>query len=356
MIHAVTTRELDGIDQRILGVLQLSGRATFQQLADVVGLSARPCLERVRRLERERVIIGYTTDVNVSKLVNVVVVLARMFVKQGWEIRARFEQRMRGCPEVIECFEVCSGFNYVARIACPTLAHYRELIDSWINDPALRIERIESSVVLRLAKDSCVYPVELAAAGASRELRHSSFRQVDEIDLRILAALQRQGRSTFQRLSAQVGLSPRPCLERVRRLERDGIITRYRARIDVHRLASVVVAIVQLRVRQGREIRARFEQRMRSCPQVMECFEVSGTFDYVLRVVSSSVAACAELTESWINDTSLHVERVESSIVLRTPKDDGLYPIDSVLPKPGSLRPERPARSTYSPAPMALSA
>ncbi len=153
-------------------------------------------------------------------------------------------------------------------------------------------------------------------------------KRLDDIDLRILAALQRDGRITFQRLSEVVGLSPRPCLERVRRLERDKFITGYSTRIDMRRMVDLVVVLVQMHVRQGREIRPRFEQRMRDCPEVLECFELSGQFDYIVKVACTSLAAYQELTESWINDASLHVERIESNIVLRAAKDGTLYPIE----------------------------
>jgi DNA-binding Lrp family transcriptional regulator len=340
--HTVTTRQLDAIDLRILAELQRDGRITFQELSKAVGLSARPCLERVRRLERERIITGYTAYVDVRKLVNVTVVLAQLFVKQGREIRARFEQRMRSTPEVIDCFEVSGRFNYIIKIACSTLADYQDLSESWINDTSLYIERIESNVVLRPAKDLGLYPAELAApvvrrpkqltlVGNVKGARRTAFRQVDDIDLRILAALQRDGRITFQQLSEQVGLSARPCLERVRRLERDHIITNYTARLDVRRLANTMVAIVQLHVKQGREIRACFERHICSSPQVLECFEVCGIYDYIAKVACSSVAAYQELTEDWINDNSLHVERVESNIVLRSPKDDGVHPINTLV-------------------------
>lgn len=153
-------------------------------------------------------------------------------------------------------------------------------------------------------------------------------KRLDDIDLRILGALQRDGRISFQRLSEVVGLSPRPCLERVRRLERDKFITGYSTRIDMRRMVDLVVVLVQMHVRQGREIRPRFEQRMRDCPEVLECFELSGQFDYIVKVACTSLAAYQELTESWINDASLHVERVESNIVLRAAKDGTLYPIE----------------------------
>ena len=161
--RSVVAKRLDDIDMRILSTLQRDGRITFQELSEIVGLSPRPCLERVRRLERERFITGYTARIDTKRLVNLVVVLVLMHVKQGRDIRPRFEQRMRNCPEVLECFELCGQFDYILKVACPSLAAYHELTESWINDASLHVERIESNIVLRAAKDGTSYPVELAA-------------------------------------------------------------------------------------------------------------------------------------------------------------------------------------------------
>ncbi len=167
---ALVPRRLDDIDTRILVELQRDGRITFQRLSELVGLSPRPCLERVRRLERERLIIGYTTRVDIRRLVNAVIVLMRVVVKQGREIRCRFEQRIRNSSEVLECFEVSGTFDYMVKVACPTLTAYQELTDAWIDDPSLNVERIESNIVLRSAKDSGIYPVQIAQA-TSKEAR-----------------------------------------------------------------------------------------------------------------------------------------------------------------------------------------
>jgi len=161
-------------------------------------------------------------------------------------------------------------------------------------------------------------------------------RRFDEIDLRILTELQRDGRITFQHLAQIVGLSPRPCLERVRRLEREGVITGYTARVDVTHFANTVIVIAQILVRQGRDIRGRFEQRMHSCTEVVECFEVSGAFDYIAKVVCPSIDSYRELTDAWINDTAMHVERIESHVVLRPAKDDEVYPVAIAEPQSGA--------------------
>jgi len=153
-------------------------------------------------------------------------------------------------------------------------------------------------------------------------------RRFDETDLRILTELQRDGRITFQHLARIVGLSPRPCLERVRRLEREGIITGYSALVNLTKLlATTVTVIVRITVKQGREPRIRFEQQLKNCPAVVECFQVSGMFDYVVKVVCSDIDSYRQLSESWLDDASMQVERLESNVVLRATKDDGIYPV-----------------------------
>jgi DNA-binding Lrp family transcriptional regulator len=158
-------------------------------------------------------------------------------------------------------------------------------------------------------------------------VRRPTVRRCDEIDVRILTELQRDGRITFQHLSELVGLSPRPCLERVRRLETAHIVVGYTARVDVGRLISVVNVITHILVRHRAGVRARFERHMRDCREVIECFEVSGTFNYIVRVVCTDLEAYQRLTESWIEDSSLCIERVESNIVLKAVKDASVYPV-----------------------------
>ena len=100
-----------------------------------------------------------------------------------------------------------------------------------------------------------------------------SARRLDAIDLKILAELQRDGRITYQRLSELVGLSPRPCLERVRRLERDGILLNYTVRVDLRKLADVVLVFAQISLaKQGRECAPRSSS---TCASALKCSSAS---------------------------------------------------------------------------------
>jgi Lrp/AsnC family leucine-responsive transcriptional regulator len=112
----------------------------------------------------------------------------------------------------------------------------------------------------------------------------------DAIDQKILEALQADGRITNQELADQVGLSPSPCLRRVRQLETAGIISRYVALVDPEALGLSVTAFVRVRLDQqdDRHLEA-FETAVSQFPQVMECYLMTGEADYQLRVLVKSL-------------------------------------------------------------------
>jgi Lrp/AsnC family leucine-responsive transcriptional regulator len=139
---------------------------------------------------------------------------------------------------------------------------------------------------------------------------------LDRIDIKILAALQRDGRTTVQKLAGLVGLTPRPCLERVRRLEAAGIIAGYRAVIAVERLSKPVTIFAEIALEKlGRS--DRLEKRLRGVEELVECWEVSGDLDYLARFVCSDVARYETLTSDLIDDHEIGVRRITSHIALR---------------------------------------
>lgn len=114
---------------------------------------------------------------------------------------------------------------------------------------------------------------------------------IDLLDLRILEELQADGRMTNQELSERVGLSPSPCLRRLRRLETDGVIQRYVALADPDAVGLSVTAFVRVRLeRQDDRHLAAFEAAITEYPQVMECYLMTGEADYQLRVLVRSLS------------------------------------------------------------------
>ena len=113
---------------------------------------------------------------------------------------------------------------------------------------------------------------------------------LDEIDRRILDALQADGRMSNQELSDQIGLSPSPCLRRVRQLEAGGVISRYVALVDPEAIGLSVTAFVRVRLDQQDDRHlAQFEAAVADFPEVMECYLMTGEADYQLRVLVQSL-------------------------------------------------------------------
>ncbi len=143
--------------------------------------------------------------------------------------------------------------------------------------------------------------------------------QIDDIDVRILEILQEDGRITNQRLSEAVGLSASACLERVRALEKTKIIAGYRADIDLSKLRPQVVVIAEVTLeKQGAQQQRSFEKKLKMVREVIECYEVSGQCDYVMKVVCRDVEAYRALTADILDDTSFGVANIKSRITLRS--------------------------------------
>jgi Lrp/AsnC family leucine-responsive transcriptional regulator len=116
--------------------------------------------------------------------------------------------------------------------------------------------------------------------------------ELDQIDHAILALLQGDGRMSNQQLSEQVGLSPSPCLRRLKLLEQRGVITRYVALVDPESVGLGVTAFVRVRLDQQDDRHlATFESTVTGFPEVMECYLMTGDADYQLRVIVKSLTA-----------------------------------------------------------------
>jgi Lrp/AsnC family leucine-responsive transcriptional regulator len=153
-------------------------------------------------------------------------------------------------------------------------------------------------------------------------------KQLDRIDRQILAIMQADGRITNHALSERVALSPRACLERVRKMERSGLIGGYMALLDPRRLGGLLTIVVEVSLRdQSAATHARFEARMRATGEVIECFLVSGNCDYVLRLACAGLDHYRELTNAWTDDPTLAIERISSRPELQTIKPFRGYPI-----------------------------
>jgi Lrp/AsnC family leucine-responsive transcriptional regulator len=140
---------------------------------------------------------------------------------------------------------------------------------------------------------------------------------LDAIDRRILKALQNDGRLTNLDLAERVGLSPSPCLRRVRRLEAQGVISRYVGLVDPNSVGLQVTVFVRVALeRQQAADLDRFEEALAKWPEVMECYLMSGETDYQLRVIVPSLAAYEQFLRERLTQIA-GVAKIQSSFAFR---------------------------------------
>lgn len=140
---------------------------------------------------------------------------------------------------------------------------------------------------------------------------------LDDLDRRILNELQSDGRVTNQELSERVGLSPSPCLRRLKQLEAQGVITRYVALVDPERVGLGVTAFVRVRLDQQDDRHlAQFESAVLDFPEVMECYLMTGEADYQLRVLVGSLGEFEDFLRHRLTRIA-GVAQVTTSFALR---------------------------------------
>jgi Lrp/AsnC family leucine-responsive transcriptional regulator len=151
---------------------------------------------------------------------------------------------------------------------------------------------------------------------------------LDRYDRRILEVLQQEGRISNQELAERIGLSPSPCLRRVRALEDGGLITGYRAILDARRLGLSLLALIHISMdRHTPERFTHFEERVRALPEVLECLLITGQdADYQLKVIVRDMDAYQALLLDKITRID-GVSGVHSSFVMRRVVDKTALPL-----------------------------
>ena len=156
--------------------------------------------------------------------------------------------------------------------------------------------------------------------------------KLDAIDLKILDAIQRDGRITKLALAEQVGLSPTPCWMRLRKLERAGIVSGYHARIAMRVVAPVATVLMEVTLGNHRQGDFdRFERAIRDIPEIVACWSVGGGVDYVLKVMARDIDAYQRLVDGLL-DREIGIDRYFTYIVTKTVKEEAVLPIADLLP------------------------
>jgi Lrp/AsnC family leucine-responsive transcriptional regulator len=159
---------------------------------------------------------------------------------------------------------------------------------------------------------------------------------LDAIDQRLLAILQENGRLTATEIADRVGLTTSPCLRRLRLLEEAGIIRGYTALLDQERVGLPVSVFVSIKLeRQQEDSLARFEAAVKDCPEVLDCYLMTGPRDYLLRVVARDLADYERFVKEVLTRID-GIANIESSFALSQVKHSNVLPI---------ARESRPARA-----------
>ena len=144
--------------------------------------------------------------------------------------------------------------------------------------------------------------------------------KLDKYDLAILSILQQNGRITKVALAEKVNLSPSPCWERLRRLEREGYIKGYRASVDLRKLTSVTEVLVEVALANHKsEDFQRFESAIQVVPEIVDCWATGGGMDYILKVVVNDIETYQKLLDRLL-EAGLGIDRYFSYIVTKSVK------------------------------------
>jgi DNA-binding Lrp family transcriptional regulator len=151
---------LDSIDRRLLAELQDEGRVTNVDLARRVGLTAPPCLRRVRALEEAGVIRGYHADLDPASLGFTITVFAMVSLKsQAEEDLRAFENHIKELPEVRECHMLNGEIDFILKIVSKDLQNFQEFLTSKLT-PAPNVASVKTSLTIRTAKNEPGVPLE----------------------------------------------------------------------------------------------------------------------------------------------------------------------------------------------------
>lgn len=156
--------KLDAVDRRILSNLQDDGRMTNVELANRAGITAPPCLRRVRTLETSGVIRGYHADLDPDSLGYSIIVFALVSLKSQAEADLQsFERHVEELPEIRECYMLNGEIDFVLKIVATDLQAFQRFLTSKLT-PAPNVASVKTSLVIRTSKRKPGIPVDLTGA------------------------------------------------------------------------------------------------------------------------------------------------------------------------------------------------
>ncbi|MBU6503630.1 MAG: winged helix-turn-helix transcriptional regulator [Burkholderiaceae bacterium] len=150
---------------------------------------------------------------------------------------------------------------------------------------------------------------------------------LDRIDLKILDNLQRDGRISMTELAERIGLSTSPCSERVRRLERNGVITGYHARVDPAAIGRTLLVFIEITLSaKSGDLFDKVRDELLNLPEVMECHLVSGGFDYLIKARLRGMDEYRHLLGNLLKNLPVSAES-RSYVVMEEVKESLFLPV-----------------------------
>jgi DNA-binding Lrp family transcriptional regulator len=159
---------LDRLDLKILATLQSAGRISNLELAETVGLSATPCMQRVRRMEAAGYIRCYEARLEIDRICSNIVVFTEITLRNHRrEDFLKFERGIQQIPQLLDCFLVTGGYDYLAQFIARDIHDYQSTVEDLL-DRDLGVEKYFSYVTIRQVKRSTGYPLAelLSPAGS----------------------------------------------------------------------------------------------------------------------------------------------------------------------------------------------
>ena len=277
----------DKIDYRILHVLQRDGRISNLQLAEQVHLSPSAVFERVKRLHREGYILGYQARLSHEKLgMEVVAFVEVQLERMNPDVMARFEEAVRQRAAILECYLIAGTFDYLLKVLVSDMHACRELVASEISKlPGVREARTQGGVD----------QAESGAAPGSAADPH-----IDSVDANLLRLLQMDGRRSVARLADELDVTAAVVRERLARLCRKGFILGYTAVLNEAKLKSGLQVFAAIRTTAASGIARALKAAALSHAEIVECHDVTGNFDHLLKMRVPDMRRHNELMESAV--------------------------------------------------------
>jgi len=155
----------------------------------------------------------------------------------------------------------------------------------------------------------------------------SLLNKLDKIDRRILEILQANGKITNAQLAIDIGLSPAPTLERVKKMERNGVISSYHAKLDLQKIGIGVSTFVLATLKSHNKIHLEaFIKAINGIEEIVECHHITGAGDFILKIVCKDIQAYQQLMIEKVSDID-GVDNLQSMISMATYKDSKVMPI-----------------------------